>query len=68
MNTEQQAIASRIRPVAEPRILDDVYREEQYQRMLGVVRDRGPWQLILAQHFASAQEVVATLSGALPDQ
>lgn len=67
MNTEQQAIASRIRPVAEPRILDEVYSEDQYQRMLGVVRDRGPWQLILAQHFASAQEVVATLSGALPE-
>ena len=67
MNPEQQAIASRIRPVAEPRILDGVYSENQYQRMLGVVRDRGPWQLILAQHFASAQEVVATLSGALPE-
>jgi len=67
MNTDQQALAHRIRPVAEPRIVDGVYSDDQHQRMLGVVRKYGPWQLILAQHFASAQEVVATLSGALPE-
>lgn len=60
-------IASNIRPIAEPRILDGVYTEDQHRRLVEVVRREGPWQLILAQHFASAEEVVATLSGSLPE-
>ena len=60
-------IASHIRPIAEPRILDGVYTEDQHRRLVDVVRRQGPWQLILAQHFASAEDVVATLSGSLPE-
>ena len=29
--------------------------------------DNGPWKLIIAQHFASADELMATMSGAFPE-
>jgi hypothetical protein len=60
-------IASQIRPVAEPRVFEGAYTEDQHRRMIEVVRGEGPWQLILAQHFASAEEVVATMSGSMPE-
>ena len=59
-------IASVLQPVAEPVVFDGVYTADQQRRLLGVVRSHGPWSLILAQHFASAEEVVATMSGSLP--
>jgi hypothetical protein len=60
-------LGSVIRPVAPPRIVDDAYTADQHSRLIGLVREKGPWSLILAQHFASAEEVVATLSGAIPE-
>ncbi len=60
-------IASTLRPIAEPRVLDGVYSDDQHRRMVDVVRRNGPWSLILAQHFKSAEEVVATLSGGMPE-
>jgi hypothetical protein len=62
-----QDLASVIRPVAEPRIFEGAYTEDQHRRLIEVVRREGPWQLILAQHFASAEEVVATMSGGMPE-
>jgi len=56
-----------IRPVAEPRIINNVYSDDQYKRMVDVIRRNGPWKMVLAQHFASAEEVVATMSGGLPE-
>ncbi|WP_273733316.1 hypothetical protein [Mycolicibacterium septicum] len=56
-----------LRPAAPPRELENVYTEDQKQRLLDIVRTRGPWQLILAQHFASPEELIATLSGAFPE-
>lgn len=56
-----------LRPVAEPRILEGVYTADQHRRLLDVVRREGPWSLILAQHFKSAEEVIATMSGKLPE-
>jgi hypothetical protein len=68
MMTEEQkmALSNVLRPVARPRELDNVYTEDQRQRLLNVVHEHGPWKLIIAQHFASAEELVATLSGAMP--
>lgn len=54
-------------PVAEPRIIEGAYSEDQHRRMLDVVRRKGPWSLILAQHFKSPEEVIATTSGSLPE-
>ena len=55
------------RPVAEPLVIENAYTEDQHRRMLDVVRKRGPWSLILAQHFKSPEEVIATTSGSVPD-
>ena len=52
-----------IRPVAEPRVIDNVYSDDQYARLMTLVREQGPWKMILALHFKSPEEVVATTSG-----
>lgn len=59
--------ASMIRPSAPPKIIDGSYSEDQHCRLVDFVRDAGPWQMILAQHFASPEEVVATMSGSVPE-
>jgi len=59
--------ASLFRPVASPRIIEGAYTPDQHARMLDVVRRNGPWSLILAQHFKSPEEVIATTSGAVPE-
>ena len=56
-----------LRPVAEPRLVDDAYSEDQYRRLLGLVRSEGPWPLIIAHHFETAEELIATTSGSLPE-
>ena len=56
-----------IRPVAEPRVIDDVYSDDQHARMMKLAREKGPWKMILALHFNSPEEVVATTSGAVPE-
>ncbi|TCJ37011.1 hypothetical protein [Parafrankia sp. BMG5.11] len=55
------------RPVSEPRIIENAFTADQHRRMLDVVRREGPWSLILAQHFKSPEEVVATTSGKMPE-
>ncbi|WP_395332017.1 hypothetical protein WBP06_03845 [Novosphingobium sp. BL-8H] len=63
----RQALSDVLRPVSMPRVLENVYTEDQRERLLEVVRTEGPWRLIIAQHFASAEELIATMSGALPE-
>lgn len=60
-------LASRIRPVASPVVLESAYSDDQYRRIHSIVRERGPWKLILAQHFDSPEEVLATTSGSVPE-
>ena len=64
MNDE---LAARFRPVAAPRVVEGAYTEDQHRRLLGVARDHGPWPLILAHHFQSPEEVLATTSGDVPE-
>src|ERR1700730_16169121 len=66
MLTESQkdALAGLLRPVSPPRELDNVYTDDQLQRLLGVVRSSGPHRLIIAQVFNSAEELIATTAGA----
>jgi len=54
-------------PVAEPRVIEGVYSEDQHRRLLEIVHDNGPWSLIISQHFKSAEELIATTSGSLPE-
>ena len=63
----KQQLSDILRPVSPPRELDNIYTDDQRERLLGVVRDHGPWKLILAQHFASVEELKATMSGAMPE-
>jgi hypothetical protein len=56
-----------LRPAAPPQEICDVYTDDQRERLLEVVRTRGPWKLIIAHHFASADELIATMSGAFPE-
>ena len=60
-------LAENFRPVAPPRLIDNAYSEDQHQRLLRVVRDNGPWPLILAENFSSPEEVIATTSGEVPE-
>ena len=64
---ERERLARILRPASPPVILDNVYTNDELNRLLGVVRDHGPWRLIIAQHFASAEELIATLSGSMPE-
>ncbi|WNG90241.1 hypothetical protein C6A87_008155 [Mycobacterium sp. ITM-2016-00317] len=56
-----------LRPVAPPREVDNVYTDDQRQRLLDVVRKDAPWSLIIAQHFSSPEELMATMSGQFPE-
>lgn len=59
--------SSFFRPVAPPQIVENAYSDDQYGRILKIVREKGPWSLILAQHFKSPDEVIATGSGVIPE-
>ena len=50
-------------PHAPPILMDRPYTDEQHRLLVDVIRREGPWQLIIAQHFASVEELVATMSG-----
>jgi hypothetical protein len=69
MLTEAQKdeLANILRPASPPREIDDVYTADQLQRMLDVMRKTGPHKLIIAQHFASAEELIATSAASFPE-
>jgi hypothetical protein len=56
-----------LRPASPPKEIHDVYTDGQRELLLDVVRTNGPWKLIIAHHFASAEELIATMSGAFPE-
>ena len=60
-------LAENFRPAAPPQIIENAYSEDQHRRLMNVVRENGPWQLILAENFSSPEEVIATTSGAIPE-
>ena len=61
------AASEKFLPVAPPQIIENAYTEDQHRRLLGVVRDNGPWPLILAENFKTPEEVIATTSGTIPE-
>lgn len=63
---DRQRLSKVLRPASPPKEISNVYTDSQRERLLDVVRHNGPWKLILAQHFASADELLATLSGVMP--
>lgn len=60
-------LAARIVPHAPPSLFDGPYTDDQYRLVIEVVRREGPWKTIIAQHFASVEELIATMSGAMPE-
>ncbi len=65
-NGHREEISRRLRPVAAPRVIDGVLRDEQVRAVLGLIRAHGPWDLIIKHHFSSLEELVATTSGGRP--
>lgn len=67
VTSPDMSLSDILRPVSPPRVLENVYTNDQLERLLDVVRTQGPWQLIIAQHFASLEELMATMSGSIPE-
>src|SRR5689334_10409552 len=53
-------------PAAPPRVIDDVYTDEQHARMVDVIKREGPWPTIISHHFETVDELIATTSGVIP--
>jgi hypothetical protein len=62
----QQHLAQVLTPVAPPRVIEPVYRDEEHERLLGVVQRHGPWPIIAAHHFETVDELIATTTGVVP--
>ena len=41
-------------------MLESVYTDDQYERMLDVIKTDGPWPTITAHHFDTVEELIAT--------
>lgn len=65
--TDVQHLARILTPVAPPRVLENVYTDDEYERLLGVVKREGPWPGIAAHHFESVDELIATVTGVVPE-
>jgi len=66
MTTTAEPLDAVLRPAAPPRVLEGVYTEDQYRRLLRVVQEHGPWPTITAHHFESVDELIATSTGVVP--
>ena len=67
MTVTDDRIADALRPVAPPRILEGTYTEDQHQRIMDLIRTKGPWPTITAHHFDTVEELIATSSGPMPE-
>ena len=63
MTITNEDLAKALRPVAPPRVIEDVYTGDQHERIMDVLKRQGPWPTITAHHFDTVEELVATTSG-----
>jgi hypothetical protein len=63
MHSEVSRVSKAFTPVAPPTIVRDMYTDEENDLLFGVLRDHGPWSLIAAQTFKSAEEFIAVAGG-----
>ncbi|MEU8139896.1 hypothetical protein [Streptodolium elevatio] len=63
MTIDVQHLNDVLRPAAPPRVVEDLYTQDQYERMLAVIKRYGPWPTITAHHFDSVEELFATSNG-----
>ncbi|HEX5094611.1 MAG TPA: hypothetical protein VFX21_01295, partial [Acidimicrobiia bacterium] len=47
-------------------MLDDVYSDDEYRRILEVIKREGPWGTIISHHFTTVDEMIATVTGVVP--
>lgn len=66
-SVEQRELARVLTPCAPPVVVEGLYPEGQFERMLEVVKREGPWPTIVAHHFESADELIATATGVVPE-
>src|SRR5579871_372439 len=67
MTDYQTRLAQVLTPCAPPRILDTVYSDAEFSLMMDVVKREGPWPTIVSHHFQSADELIATVTGVVPE-
>ncbi|MDF1604652.1 hypothetical protein [Nocardioides sp. YIM 152315] len=63
MHVDPDRVRRAFTPVARPELVRDLYSPDEVGRLFGVLRDHGPWSLIAAQTFASAEEFLAVAGG-----
>jgi hypothetical protein len=63
----REELSKVLRPVSRRASSAMSTRNDQRERLLDLVHKKEPWKLIIARHFASAEKLLATLSGALPE-
>jgi hypothetical protein len=64
---DQRQLAMVLTPCAPPVVLDGVYLDGQFETMLDLVKREGPWPTIVSHHFQSADELIATVAGVVPE-
>ena len=57
MGDYDERLAEVLTPCAPPEVIDGVYRDGEFERMLDVVKRRGPWPTIVSHHFQSVDEL-----------
>ncbi|MCD9624308.1 hypothetical protein [Rhabdothermincola salaria] len=67
MGAYEDQMNQALRPIAPPRLLEGVYTDDQYGRLLDVVKQKGPWPTIQAHHFKTVEELIATVTGVVPE-
>lgn len=67
MGTYEQQMNDALRPVAPPRVIEGLYTDDQYERLLGVVQEKGPWPTLISHHFTTVDEMIATVTGVVPE-
>ena len=63
----EEQMARVLRPVAPPRVLENVYSDDQFERLLRIVKREGPWPTIASHHFDTVDELIATTTGVVPE-
>ena len=49
-------------PIVPPQQISDIFTDDENARMMHILRTQGPWRLIQALHFNSAEEMLAVSS------
>lgn len=64
---EMLELAKVLTPCAPPVVVEGIYADGHFERMLDVVKRNGPWPTIVSHHFQSADELIATVTGVVPE-